>query len=129
MKKNKNIDDKKPVEYILREEEHQWSKGKILTLTYDAYRRVDMRYDGCVDNGETLEFRMGDLGLLAKLWQKITKEEPGEPQFVKLGEFYSLGSIKATGEKFGFTPLELLAKDAEKDYIVKVKFTLPEEKE
>jgi len=125
----KDIKDKKPVEYILKEEEHQWPKGEVLTFTYDAFREVDMRFDGCVDEGETLEFRMGDFGLLAKLWQKITKGEPGEPQLVKLGEFYSLGSIKATGEKFGFTPLELMAKNDEKDYIVKVKFTLPEKKE
>lgn len=121
----KICEDKKPVKYRFEEEEFQWRKGKVLTYTYDELRSVDIRYGGCLDDGETLEFRVGDLGLLAKLWQKITKKEPGEPQLVKIGEFYSLGSMRSTGEKFGFTPLELMARNDEKDYIVKVKFISP----
>ncbi len=114
----------KTVENIVSETEYLWVKGETYKFSIGSYLS-DFKYEGCMPDGKTLKFRTGNLGLLSRIYAKITGKQPGNVQTLNLGEFYSLGRVINTDEKFGLTPLELVPKDNEPDYILKTKLALP----
>ncbi|MDP2907451.1 MAG: hypothetical protein Q8O03_05925 [Nanoarchaeota archaeon] len=120
----KDEENKKTVDKIVSETEYLWVKGETYKFSIGNYVS-DFKYEGCMPDGKTLKFRTGNLGLISRLYAKITGKQPGNVQTLNLGEFYSLGRVINTGERFGITPLELVPKNNETDYILKTKLALP----
>lgn len=117
-------EDAKTIDCIVSETEYLWEKGTTYTFSIGGYVS-DFKYEGCMPDGKTLKFRTGNLGLLARLYSKITGKQPGDVQTLNLGEFYKLGRVINTNEQFGLTPLELIQKNNQEDYILKTKLALP----
>jgi len=109
---------------IVEETEYFWTKGETYTFSIGNYIS-DFKYEGCMPDSKTLKFRTGNLGLLARIYAKITGKQLGNVQTLNLGEFYKLGRVINTDEKFGLTPLELIPENNEHDYILKTKLALP----
>lgn len=120
----KDEETKKTVDKIVNETEYLWVKGETYNFSIGNYVS-DFKYEGCMPDGKTLKFRTGNLGLLSRIYSKITGKQPGNIQTLNLGEFYSLGRVINTDEKLGITPLELVQKNNETDYILKTKLALP----
>lgn len=118
------VEDVKTIDRIVSETEYLWEKGKTYTFSIGNYLS-DFRYEGCLPDGKTLKFCIGNLGLLARLYAKIIRKQPGTMKILNIGEFYQLGRVINTDERFGITPLEIIQKDNEKDYFLKTKLALP----
>lgn len=109
---------------IVEETEYLWEKGKTYTFSIGNYVS-DFKYEGCMADGKTLKFNTGNLSLISRIYAKITGKKPGTMQTLTLGEFYKLGRVINTDETFGITPLELIQKNQETDYILRTKLALP----
>jgi len=122
--------DEKTIEYVVIDQEIQWAKGETKVLTAGG-QEMDIRYEGAVNNGEAVEFQVGDLGLLSKTIAKVIGGNPSSPRIIKLGEFYEVVSADTPDASYkgGITPLELIARGEETDYILRAKISLPQKKE
>ena len=110
-------------------EEMQWLKGETFCFMI-GLQPLNLKYTGSINNGESVKFKLKNHRFLQKLWAIITRTKPGIIQIVKIGDFFETSRLNSNNKiRSGFSPVELVGKDDEPDYILRIVLHQPFKKE